>query len=116
MLYPIPPPTPICRLRKNLCTDDSALFSRFFHAYHDSNFRGWVKTVHVVLKYMSIEACRRGGRNTEPVFVNLIWSPGIDSQPGGPVRQPYFTYRPARLNRLVESITGLLKRLQILDH
>ncbi len=26
---------------------------------------------------------------SEPVFVNLLRSPGIDSQPGGPVRQPY---------------------------
>jgi hypothetical protein len=33
----------------------------------------------------------------EPEFVNLLKSPGIDSQPGGPVRQPYLTYRPARL-------------------
>jgi hypothetical protein len=28
-------------------------------------------------------------RNSEPVFVNLLRSPGTDSQPGGPVRQPY---------------------------
>ncbi len=28
---------------------------------------------------------------TEPVFVNLLRSLGIDSQPGGPVRQPYLT-------------------------
>jgi hypothetical protein len=25
----------------------------------------------------------------DPVFVNLLGSPGIDSQPGGPVQQPY---------------------------
>ncbi len=31
----------------------------------------------------------------------------------GPVRQPYLTYRPARLHRLAESILGLLKRLKI---
>ncbi len=37
---------------------------------------------------------------------------GMDSQPGGPVRQPYLTYRPARLHRPEESIPGLLKRLQ----
>jgi hypothetical protein len=30
-------------------------------------------------------------------------SPGIDSQPGGPVRQPYLTYRTARLHWLAES-------------
>jgi hypothetical protein len=64
--------------------------------------------------------------------------PAIDSQPGGPVRQPYLLYRLARLHRLAESvprnqflgslniykyglrlhrraesIPGLLKRLQI---
>ncbi len=41
---------------------------------------------------------------TEPEFVNLLCSPGIDPQPGGPVRQPYFAYRPTRLHRLAESI------------
>jgi hypothetical protein len=39
--------------------------------------------------------------------------PGIDSQPGGTVRQPYLLYRLARLHRLVESIPGLPKHLQI---
>ncbi len=34
----------------------------------------------------------------EPVFVNLLSSPGINSQPGVPVRQPYLTYRAARLH------------------
>jgi hypothetical protein len=37
---------------------------------------------------------------TEPVFVDLLRSPGIDSQPGGPVRQPFLSYRSARLHRL----------------
>ncbi len=41
---------------------------------------------------------------TEPVFVNLLRSPGIDSQPGGTVRQPYLTYWPARLHRLAKLI------------
>jgi hypothetical protein len=35
------------------------------------------------------------GTPTEPVFVNLLRSPGIDSQPDGPVRQPDLSYRPA---------------------
>jgi hypothetical protein len=43
----------------------------------------------------------------EPELVNLFRSPGIDSKPSGPVRQP------ARLHRLAESIPELLKRLQI---
>jgi len=74
----------------------------------------------------------------EPVFVNLLRSPGIDFQPGGSVWQPYLTYRLARIHRLAElipwnrflgslnvykfglrlhwlpkSIPGLLERLQI---
>ncbi len=40
----------------------------------------------------------------EPEFVNLLRSPGINSQPGGPVLQPYLTYRPARLQKLAKSI------------
>jgi hypothetical protein len=40
---------------------------------------------------------------TEPVFVNLLRSPGIDSQPDGPVRHPYLSYRPAMPHRQVES-------------
>ncbi len=40
----------------------------------------------------------------EPVFVNLSRCPRIYSQPDGPVRQPYLSYRPARLHRLAESI------------
>jgi hypothetical protein len=41
----------------------------------------------------------------ESVFLNLLRSPGIDFQHGGPVRQPYVSYRPARLHRLAESIS-----------
>ncbi len=40
----------------------------------------------------------------EPVFVNLLRSPGIDSQPDGPVWQPSLSYWLARLHRLAESI------------
>ncbi len=40
----------------------------------------------------------------EPVFVNLLKSPGIDSRTGRPVRQPCLSYRPASLHRLAESI------------
>ena len=41
---------------------------------------------------------------SEPDFVKLLKSPGIDSKPVGPVRQPYMTYWPARLHRLAELI------------
>ncbi len=50
---------------------------------------------------------------SEPVFVNLVRSLGIGSQPCGPVRQSYLSYRPTRLHRLAESIPGIHKRLQI---
>ncbi len=48
----------------------------------------------------------------EPVFVSLLRSPGIDSQPGWPVRQPYLTFRP--VGYMGWRNPGLLKRLQIL--
>jgi hypothetical protein len=40
----------------------------------------------------------------DAVFVNLLRSPGIDSQSGGLVRKLYLAYRPAKLHRLAESI------------
>jgi hypothetical protein len=48
----------------------------------------------------------------ETEFLNLLRSPGIDSQLGGKVRQPYLTAGQAT-HRLAESIPGLLIRLQI---
>jgi hypothetical protein len=44
-------------------------------------------------------------KKTEPVFVDLLRSPGIDSQPGGPVRQPYLLYWPAKLHGPAKSIS-----------
>ncbi len=45
---------------------------------------------------------------TEPVFVNLLRSPGIDSKPGGPIRQPFLSYPVVpscqATHRLAESI------------
>jgi hypothetical protein len=41
--------------------------------------------------------------SAEPVFVNLLRSSRIDSQPDGPVQQPYLSYRPAMAHRLAES-------------
>jgi hypothetical protein len=42
--------------------------------------------------------------NSEPVFVHPLRSPGIDSKPGGPVRQPFYSYRPARLHKPAQSM------------
>jgi hypothetical protein len=55
--------------------------------------------------------------STEPVFVNLLMGPAIDSQPGRPVRQPTWRtdppgYKAGGMDTL-ESIPWLLKLLQI---
>ncbi len=48
---------------------------------------------------------RRGPElNSEPKFEKLLRSPGIDSQSGRPLRQPYLTYRPTRSHKMAESI------------
>ncbi len=54
----------------------------------------------------------------KPEFVNLLRIPGIESQPGGPVRQSYLTYsgpRQATLAGGIDSLESimLLKHLQI---
>ncbi len=49
------------------------------------------------LRVESLSSERHSG-NPVPVFVNLLRSPGIDSHPGGPVRQTYLSFRPGRLH------------------
>ncbi len=66
----------------------------FFLTFH------WVKAGTICVVLISVWQLRC----SEPVFVNLLRSPGIDSQPGGPVRHPYLSYLPAVLLRLAESI------------
>ncbi len=83
--------------------------------FHDVGAPFWRSRV---INYQSIKDIRLIPANLrdyciESVFVDLLRSPGIDSQPGGPVWQPCLTYRPARLHRLAESIPGLCNRLQI---
>jgi len=51
----------------------------------------------------SLRISEGSSETPETVFVNLLRSPGIDSQPGGPVRQPYLSYWPAMLHQLAES-------------
>jgi hypothetical protein len=55
--------------------------------------------------------------NPEPVFVNIIRSTGIDSQPDRPVRQPICRTGPPGYigwrNRFLGPIPGLRTRLQI---
>ncbi len=43
-------------------------------------------------------------QTAEPVFVEPLRRPEIDSQPGGPVRQPCMLYRLARQHMLAASI------------
>jgi hypothetical protein len=42
-------------------------------------------------------------KRTEAVIVNLLRSPGIDSQTAGPAQQHYLSYRPTMLHRLAKS-------------
>jgi hypothetical protein len=62
-------------------------------------------------------ACFSALPSPELEFLELLRSPGIDSQPGEPVWKHYLMNRPAWLqssrNRSLESNPGLLKRLQI---
>ncbi len=55
--------------------------------------------------YQLVAECGEGSstndsKKSEPVVINLLRGPGIDSQPGRPVRQPYKLYRPAGLHTL----------------
>jgi hypothetical protein len=50
------------------------------------------------------QATEKNQYYSEPDFVNLLRSPGIDSQPGVPTQQPCLTYRPDWLHRLVEAM------------
>jgi hypothetical protein len=49
----------------------------------------------------------------EPEFANLLKTSGSDSQPGGPLRQLYLTYRPPGYTQGGEIDSWLLKRLQV---
>jgi hypothetical protein len=42
--------------------------------------------------YTARRKTKKEGEEPESVFVNLLRSPGIDSQPGGLVRQLYLSY------------------------
>jgi hypothetical protein len=53
-----------------------------------------VRPLHT-LPYRTSCTGRRAGdsvESTEPEFLNLVRIPGIDSEPGGPIRQPYGIY------------------------
>ena len=54
-------------------------------------------------KYVPLRPGQNKRNNAEIVFVYLLRSPEIDSQPCGPI-QPYLSYWPTRLHRLAESI------------
>ncbi len=62
-------------------------------------------------------ACFSALPSAELEFVELLRSPGIDSQPGDTVWKPYLMFLPDSYigwqNRSLESNPGLLKRLQI---
>jgi hypothetical protein len=70
----------------------------------DGQFGHWTRRIGRRGRWKGLaEKVRRGTGKAEPVFVNLLGSPGIDSPTDGPVRQPYLSYRLAMLHRQVES-------------
>ncbi len=75
------------------CSKDNRTGRYFFH-----------KRILIKIRHMYSTAQYNAHFHPEPKFLNLLKSPEIDSQPGGPVRHPYLTYRTARLHRLAESI------------
>ncbi len=46
------------------------------------------------VQHLSVQNDLSDSQSTELVFVDILRSPRIDSQPGGPVSQPYLSYRP----------------------
>ncbi len=94
----------ICRCLRRPGIDSEELILKFQHrAGIFKQSMGTRNRVGIGLLYRPAKAC----------ICKPFKEPGIDSQPGGPVRQPCLLYRLTRLHRLVESIPGLLKRLQI---
>ncbi len=76
----------------------SSIFKCSIHSINSTLYFYYIR-----LSCMAIEQ-NREKTPLEPVFVNLLRSSGIDSQPGGPVQQPFLSYRPARVRRLAKSI------------
>jgi hypothetical protein len=70
------------------------ILNRFFHLKsQDLFFKRIYKYAPLYTKFTEIYSCQFRPPSplwvyTEPVFVDLLWRPGIDSQPGGPVRNP----------------------------
>jgi hypothetical protein len=60
--------------------------------------------ISTLCEHLSLLLSLDATRPAEPVFVDLLKSPGIDIQHSGPVRQPYLSYRPARPHRLADSV------------
>ncbi len=91
----------ICRCLRRPGIDSEELIRKFQH--HAGIFKqsmGTRNQVGIGLLYRPVRAH----------ICKPFKEPGIHSQPGGPVRQPYLLYRLVRLHRLAESIPWLLKR------
>jgi hypothetical protein len=113
-------PTPFSNMRDylRLGREAAAQFERYFlWMLFLSNYRlnnskevcgQWVSLQCWPLTNKSCPSWLLSVHSSEPVFVDHLRSPGIDSRTGGPVRQPYFSYRPAephrRRNRFLCSI------------
>ncbi len=90
----------ICSLKKSYFLSTAFMFNSIIYSYRVQRSSG--VSPPSCCKQCPVSIPTLG--SAEPEWVNLLRSPGIDSQHGGPVRQSYLTYRSARLHRLAESI------------
>jgi hypothetical protein len=92
-----------------LCTQKKVAPLSHIHNNFSSCWPWLYILLYIIILLLLTWTIPRRGRNSfletlqSPVFLNLFRSPGIDSL-GGPVRQPYLSYRLARRYWLAESV------------
>ncbi len=103
------------------CSQVSRINTNFTPKYCSKNCKLQTACFFPIVEYISLQlpvlfieyidtkvpVFREGSHTTEPEFVIFLRSPAIDSQTGGPVRQPYLTYRLARLYTVKKRIANL---------
>ncbi len=98
----LPPPTKAL-YGENLCQRRYGMNGRFqliLSTEINANWFFWDSHWLEIWKNRFCDGPNRGSvaMDSEPKFVNLLMRPEIHSQPGGPVRKLFLTYRPARLH------------------
>ncbi len=86
---------------------DGNLANQFLTVWSSCKSHIWRTASAYMGKYLRISSYIIYDFATAPLWISLymrkIWFSFLSVQPGGPVRQPYLTYRPARLHRLLRN-------------